>query len=173
MTSAVCASDAWDEHILRDAAMAVGRAQGGGAYGLAVVRQDEIVGVAQVPRSGAEAAVANLRRACADLQPRHVRLAVGVSTVHCGLHEVPEAYAEARVARDSLGSSAGVLALPLLSSFDYLVLREDETARPGTCGRRTDRHSGRVRRVRPQRQDRCEAAAPARQHGLLPAGANR
>src|SRR6266536_2941557 len=93
VTSAVCASDAWDEHILRDAALAVGRAQGGGAYGLAVVRQDEIVGVAQVPRSG------------------------------------PEAYAEARVARDSLGTAAGVLALPLLSSFDYLVLREDETAR--------------------------------------------
>jgi len=129
VTSAVCASDAWDEHILRDAALAVGRAQGGGAYGLAVVRQDEIVGVAQVPRSGAEAAVANLRRACADLQRRHVRLAVGVSTVHSGLHEVPEAYAEARVARDSLGTAAGVLALPLLSSFDYLVLREDETAR--------------------------------------------
>src|SRR6266536_537681 len=95
VTSAVCASDAWDEHILRDAALAVGRAQGGGAYGLAVVRQDEIVGVAQVPRSGAEAAVANLRRACADLQRRHVRLAVGVSTVHSGLHEVPEAYAAA------------------------------------------------------------------------------
>src|SRR6266542_1518522 len=93
VTSAVCASDAWDEHILRDAALAVGRAQGGGAYGLAVVRQDEIVGVAQVPRS------------------------------------VAEAYAEARVARDSLGTAAGVLALPLLSSFDYLVLREDETAR--------------------------------------------
>src|SRR6266536_511637 len=102
VTSAVCASDAWDEHILRDAALAVGRAQGG---------------------------VANLRRACADLQRRHVRLAVGVSTVHSGLHEVPEAYAEARVARDSLGTAAGVLALPLLSSFDYLVLREDETAR--------------------------------------------
>jgi DNA-binding PucR family transcriptional regulator len=58
-----------------------------------------------------------------------LRLAVGVSTVHAGLPEVPEAYAEARTARDGLGAEPGVLALPLLTSFDYLVLREDATAR--------------------------------------------
>jgi hypothetical protein len=74
-------------------------------------------------------AVTGVSRACTGLQRRGVRLAVGMSTVHAELHEVPEAYAEAWVARDSLGTRAGVLALPLLSSFDYLVLREDETAR--------------------------------------------
>jgi DNA-binding PucR family transcriptional regulator len=32
------------------------------------------------------------------------------------------------MAREGLGSQPGVLALPKLASFDYLVLREDETA---------------------------------------------
>jgi len=45
------------------------------------------------------------------------------------LLEVPEAYAEAQIARDGLAGAPGVLALPMLTSFDYLVLREDETAR--------------------------------------------
>ncbi len=97
--------------------------------GLALARQDEIVGVMPVPARGPATTVANLRRAVADLQRRQVPLAVGISTVHSGLNEVPEAYAEACVARDGLGERPGVIALPTLSSFDYLVLREDETAR--------------------------------------------
>ena len=68
--------------------------------------------MAPLLRGGTEAAVANLRRACDDLQPRRVRLAVGVSTVHAGLLEVPEAYTEARAAREGLGGAAGVRALP-------------------------------------------------------------
>src|SRR5215472_15932054 len=129
VTTAVVAGDASDERTLRDAAVAVGRVQGGGSRGLAVVRQDEIVMVAPLPRGGVAAAVSRLRRACADLQQRRIRLAAGVSTVRTGLLEIPEAYSEARVARDGLGASPGVLALPLLTSFDYLVLRDDETAR--------------------------------------------
>jgi hypothetical protein len=110
-------------------AAALRGAFGGHGLGLTVVRHDEIVGVAPVPGGRAEPAVSGLSRACAGLARQGVHLAVGVSTVHAGLHEVPEAYAEARVARDGLGAGAGVLALPLLSSFDYLVLRDDETAR--------------------------------------------
>src|SRR5215468_1737662 len=121
VATAVLAGDQSDEHALRDAALAVGRV-------LVVVRQDEIVLVAPVPR-GAEAAVAGLRRACAELRQRQIALATGVSTVRAGLPEVADAYAEARIARDGLGAAAGVLALPLLSSLDYLVLRDDETAR--------------------------------------------
>jgi hypothetical protein len=127
--SAVPVGDLPDDRTLRDAALAVGRVHGDGGRGLAVVRQDEIVGLMPLPRAGVAHAVRRLRRACDDLQLRRVRLAVGVSTVHTGLHEIPEAYAEARVARDGLGAAAGVLALPELTSFDYLVLREDETAR--------------------------------------------
>ena len=48
---------------------------------------------------------------------------------HAGVHELPEAYAEARAALDGIGAAGVVVALPLLTSFDYLVLRDDETAR--------------------------------------------
>src|SRR5215831_8067004 len=128
VASAVLAGDQSDDHALRDTALAVGRTRGTGGRALVAVRQDEIVLVAPVPR-GAEPVVAGLRRACAELRQRQIALAAGVSTVRAGLPEVADAYAEARIARDGLGAAAGVLALPLLSSLDYLVLRDDETAR--------------------------------------------
>ena len=129
VASAELAGDQSDDHALRDAALAVGRLRGTGGPALVVVRQDEIIVVAPVPRGGAEPVVAGLRRACAELRQRQITLAAGVSTVRAGLPEVADAYAEARIARDGLGAAAGVLALPLLSSLDYLVLRDDETAR--------------------------------------------
>jgi DNA-binding PucR family transcriptional regulator len=128
VAAAIPVGDLCDDPTLRDAAVAMGR-RNGGPHGLSVVRQDEIVRVAPLPPGGVAAAVASLRRACDDLERRSVRLAVGVSTVHAGPHEVADAYAEACAAREGLGASAGVLALPLLTSFEYLVLREDETAR--------------------------------------------
>jgi PucR C-terminal helix-turn-helix domain/GGDEF-like domain len=114
---------------LPDVAATLRGAFGGHGLGLTVVRHDEIVGIAPVASGRAEPAVAGLTRVCAGLASQGVPLAVGVSTVHAGPHEIPEAYAEARAARDGLGAGAGVLALPLLTSFDYLVLRDDETAR--------------------------------------------
>ena len=114
---------------LPDVAAALRGSFGGHGLGLTVVRHDEIVGIAPVAGGRAEPAVASLTRVCAGLARQGMRLAVGVSTVHAGLPEIPEAYAEARAARDGLGAGAGVLALPLLTSFDYLVLRDDDTAR--------------------------------------------
>jgi hypothetical protein len=131
VASAVLVGDTDAEHGLADAAAALRRGRGGrgGApRGLTILRQDEIVALLPLPR-GVGGVVASVQRACSDLERRQIRLALGISTVHAGLHEVREAYAEARLARDGLGASAGVLALPLLTSFDYLVLREDETAR--------------------------------------------
>jgi hypothetical protein len=107
---------------LAAAASAIAGAGRGG--GLAALRQDEIVGVLPLPHDGAEAVVSALRRIRSD----HLPLAIGVSTVHAGLHEVPEAYSEAQAAREALGSSEGVLALPLLSAFDYLMLTQAPTA---------------------------------------------
>jgi DNA-binding PucR family transcriptional regulator len=49
--------------------------------------------------------------------------------VHIGAGEVAEAYAEACVARDGLAGATRIAALPVLSTFDYLVLRPDRTAR--------------------------------------------
>jgi DNA-binding PucR family transcriptional regulator len=127
VTAAALAGDLPPGLTLRDAA--AGASPRGPAPGLAVLRQDEIVGIIPLPRGGPAAAVTGVRQACADLTQRGIRLAVGVSTAHTGLLEIPEAYAEAQIARDGLGGAPGVLALPMLSSFDYLVLREDETAR--------------------------------------------
>lgn len=127
VAAAAVAGDLPEGLTVRDAAAGV--ASAGRARGLAVVRQDEIVAITPLPRGGATTAVTGLRRSCADLQRRGIRLAIGVSTAHAGLLEIPEAYAEAQIARDGLGGSPGVLALPMLTSFDYLVLREDETAR--------------------------------------------
>jgi sugar diacid utilization regulator len=128
VVSAAPVSYSGDDRALRDAAAGLRRAWGGGT-GLAVVRQEEVVAVLPITRGRAKAAVANLRLIFADLERQRVRLAVGVSTVRTGLPEVPEAYSEACAARSGLGAEPGVLALPSLSSFDYLVLREDETAR--------------------------------------------
>jgi hypothetical protein len=129
VASAALAAPGADENALRDVAVAVRRALASCLTGLAVVRHDEIVGVLAVRQAGPATIVKNIEHTVADLARRHVRLAVGISTVHVGLREVPEAYAEACVARDGLAKRHGVVALPRLSTFDYLVLRDDETAR--------------------------------------------
>jgi DNA-binding PucR family transcriptional regulator len=65
----------------------------------------------------------------AELRAAGVELAIGASTVHAKLTDVPKAYHEARVARDGLAGCGGVLALSSLSTFNYLVLSNEETAR--------------------------------------------
>ncbi len=128
VASAAAAEDSVDQRKLTAAAGAIARSGQGGVGGLATLRHDEIIGIVPLRAGGAEAAVAGLHRAWAGEEPDGAELAIGVSTIHAGLHEVADAYAEARVARDGLGTSSGVLALPLLSAFDYLVLREGHTA---------------------------------------------
>jgi DNA-binding PucR family transcriptional regulator len=86
------------------------------------------VSAAAEPGAGERAAIGHIQRACDSLRARGLSLSVGISTTHAGLQEMPEAYAEAMIARDSLGERYGVLALPLLSAFDYLVLSEGPTA---------------------------------------------
>jgi hypothetical protein len=170
---------------LPDVAATLRRAFGGHGLGLTVVRHDEIVGIAPVAGGRAEPAVAGLTRVCAGLARQGVPLAVGVSTVHAGLHGIPEAYAEARSARDGLGTGAGVLA----AVADQFRLsgaagRRDGAAADPAAGaairirgrgrrRHTDRHPGRLCGLRPECQDRGPATAPARQHRVLPAGPDR
>jgi sugar diacid utilization regulator len=128
VTAAAPAGDAPDDQTLAQAASAMSGTRDTAGSRLSMLRQEEIVGVLPVPRGGAEAAVSSVRRAYGQLRQQDVRLAIGVSTVHTGLHEVPDAYAEALVARDGLGASDGVLALPTLTAFEYLMLRESQTA---------------------------------------------
>jgi PucR C-terminal helix-turn-helix domain/GGDEF-like domain len=127
--SAAAVSPSVDDRALGDAVAGMRRVWGGGATGLIVVRQEEIVGILPVSSGRVASAVAKLRRMCGDLERQRLRLAIGVSTLYAGLPGIPEAYAEACVARSGLSGEAGVLALPLLTTFDYLVLRDDETAR--------------------------------------------
>lgn len=127
VVAATLAADLPGDLSLRDVAPRVTGVAGG--RGLAAVRQDEIVGITPLPKDGTGPAIKAIRRSCTALARRGVRLTVGISTEHAGLPEIPAAYTEARTARDGLGGAPGVLALPALTSFDYLVLRDDETAR--------------------------------------------
>lgn len=130
VASAVAVQPLADGHSLRDAVFAGGRDfAGAGGRGFAVVRHDEVIGVSPIAPGGEVAIVERFEQAQRRLMRHGIPLAVGISTVHTGPSGVPEAYGEASVARRGLGSSPGVLALPRLSSFDYLVLRDDPTSR--------------------------------------------
>jgi DNA-binding PucR family transcriptional regulator len=136
VASAVLTKDRSAAYALTDAAAAFAGERG--RRGLTVVRQQEIIAVlpvgaagvqaAGVQAAGVQAAVSAIQRASDALRAEELLLSVGISTAHAGLHEVPDAYAEAMIAREALGDRHGVLALPLLSAFDYLVLREGPTA---------------------------------------------
>lgn len=114
---------------LRDVASMLDTALARGGSGFTVVRHEEIVSVAPLARGGAAAQLSGVRRGLARLQRDHVRLAVGMSTVHSRVEEIADAYEEASVARDGLCGQPGVIALSELSSLDYLVLMRDVTAR--------------------------------------------
>lgn len=97
---------------------------------LVVVRQGEIV-AAPVLRTGADPAA--LCERIETLQERlkgeGKPLAVGISMIAAGVGELARAYLEARAARECLAGQAGVVAIPRLTPFEYLLLRADETAR--------------------------------------------
>jgi hypothetical protein len=97
---------------------------------LVVVRQGEIVAV-PVLRAGADPAelCERIQSLQEGLSAAGTPLAVGVSTTATGVAELPRAYAEARAARECLAGETGIVAIPRLTPFEYLVLRADETAR--------------------------------------------
>jgi DNA-binding PucR family transcriptional regulator len=94
-----------------------------------VVRQDEIVIVRALGREDPRDLTGPVMRAHRELLAAGTRLAVGLSTGFESTSGVPDAYAEACIALESLGQDGGVLALPELSAFEYLTLRGDATAR--------------------------------------------
>ena len=87
---------------------------------LTVVRRGEIVIVRAV-----EGRIA-LRE---KLEPVAAGLAVGVGTIQDSLSGLPDAYEEASMALRAVPRTGGVVSLPDMSAFDYLTLREDDTAR--------------------------------------------
>src|SRR6266536_2568984 len=113
--------------LMQEIAAAVRQAKGRDAGGLLALRHDELLGLLPAA-SGGDRVIARLRRAHAELRAAQVELAIGASTVHSQLSDVPQAYREARVAREALAGCGGVLDLSSVSTFNYLVLSNDETA---------------------------------------------
>lgn len=113
---------------LTDAAAALGRGDMN-APGLTIARQDEIVAVLPIPVAGQPPVINRLELAVEELSNRGIDLGVGISMSHDGLTECSDAYAEASHAHMGLRGQRGVLALPTLGVFEYLLLRADETAR--------------------------------------------
>ncbi|MFJ4654620.1 PucR family transcriptional regulator [Nocardia sp. NPDC088792] len=112
-----------DEQSLTASMMAIRSA----GSGLAVVLREEIVAV--FIGAATESTIRNLTRTLAELAGRGSRFAVGVSTVHTGPDEIAAAYTEACQVRRGLRDTPGILALSNLSTFDYLILRDDPTVR--------------------------------------------
>jgi len=97
---------------------------------LVVVRQAEIVAVPALCHGIDPAALCDHLEAAHDrLRREGTTLAMGISTVANGVAELPRACLEARTALGSVTDGGGLVALPRLSPFDYLVLRADDTAR--------------------------------------------
>jgi PucR C-terminal helix-turn-helix domain/GGDEF-like domain len=97
---------------------------------LVVARRSEIVAIWSLgARSDIGVACDRLDRAYEHLLSEGVELAIGVSALAHGVKDLPRAYHEAREAVDRVREEGGVAALPRLSPFDYLLLRNDETAR--------------------------------------------
>ena len=95
-----------------------------------VVRQAEIVAVPSLRASAGTALLCDCLEAVQErLRKEGIPLAMGISTVAAGVAEMPRAYLEARAALESVADAGGVVALPRLSPFDYLMLRADDTAR--------------------------------------------
>jgi sugar diacid utilization regulator len=117
---------------------------------LVVVRQSEIVAVVTLAADREpDPVIVRVEAAQARLRSEGVPLAIGVSAVAEGVAELPQAYREASTAIRFVGKDGGVAALTRLSSFDYLALCADETARRlqdagVACLLREDRHRGGV-----------------------------
>jgi hypothetical protein len=128
VVSAVATPSPDDESLLRSAAAALARAVGGVLAPLTVVRHGKIDLVVRAPDHGADEVRQRLERTQRRLEDGGLSLAIGVSTVVSGLNAIADAYREAELARASLDSSPGVVALSGMSAFEYLTLRRDPTA---------------------------------------------
>ncbi|MGW6729790.1 PucR family transcriptional regulator [Nocardia sp. NPDC055029] len=97
---------------------------------LSVVRGGEIVAIPALGRDGsAEQLCERLRAMRAELAAEGIALAVGVSTAVTEVAQIPRAYRQAQAALALLPEDGGVLALPQMTPFRYLLLRADDTTR--------------------------------------------
>jgi sugar diacid utilization regulator len=118
-----------DPLMLRLAASAFANAIDGCRAPLAVTRGDEIVIVTALAGDERPSLSAPLRNARDRLAAQGLLLSVGISTVHDDAITLGDAYREASAAVAYAGDHGGVLSLPDITAFDYLMLREDAVAR--------------------------------------------
>ncbi|WP_067462252.1 PucR family transcriptional regulator [Nocardia amamiensis] len=112
------------------ASAAIARAGVNGLRTLSVVRGSDIVAVPALGRSGTAAELCDRLRAMAErLRGEGITLGVGVSAVVTDIGEIPQAYQLARAALELLPEDGGLMALPCITPFRYLMLRADDTAR--------------------------------------------
>ncbi|MET7773590.1 helix-turn-helix domain-containing protein [Nocardia sp. NPDC005366] len=97
---------------------------------LSVVRGGEIIAIPVLGRSGSSDELCERLRAMQEkLRAEGIALAIGVSPAVSDVAGIPRAYQQAQAALELLPEDGGVMALPQLSPFRYLMLRADETAR--------------------------------------------
>lgn len=123
------AADATAAPRLRDAMTAVSGVLGATQGGVAVLRQDEMVALAISGKGTVSRIITGVEKIQRRLEREGFGLVVGLSTSHDNLASAPRAYAEAILARDALQGTPGLLALPTMKTFDYLLLRDDPTLR--------------------------------------------
>jgi sugar diacid utilization regulator len=129
IVAAVTTGASDDDGALSRGATALAAAIRGAGEPLAVTRRREIVLVRPCAHDERPEMQSCLAEACERLASEGLVLAVGVSTIHCGLETVGAAYREASQAACGVAAEGGVLSLPELSAFDYLTVRHDDTAR--------------------------------------------
>jgi sugar diacid utilization regulator len=116
-------SPAIGQPTLRIAANELARAAASAIEPLAVVRDDEVVVILPTRTGETHDIAARLQDTQRRLLERGIALAIGASTVHEGLDDIPAAYADACLALEQVRESGGVLALSGLGVLDYLILR--------------------------------------------------
>ncbi|MGW4368972.1 PucR family transcriptional regulator [Nocardia takedensis] len=120
-------SDAEVRHLVCAATARVGV---NGLRTLAVVRDGEILAIPVLGRGGGSDELCERLRAMRErLRAEGIALAVGVSPAISEVAALPRAHQQAGAALELLPEDGGVLALPQLSPFRYLMLRADDTAR--------------------------------------------
>ena len=117
-----------EDQSLRMAASLLQRAAGAAVVPLTVVRQQEIIVIRAVEGEEVPSRLqTGIGAAQGKLRDDGIPLAVGASTIHAGIGEIPDAYREAYVAIEPIRETGGVIALPKLRAFEYLTLRRDPT----------------------------------------------
>lgn len=109
---------------------ALARVSVNGLRTLAVARGAEIVAIPALARDGsADELCERLCALRAELCGEGIALAIGVSAAVTEIAQLPRAHQQARAALALLPEDGGVLALPQMTPFRYLLLRADDTTR--------------------------------------------